>query len=142
MTKKKKITCADILIACVVILFFIGYSIDSDKSNIDTATQQTSSSQSIDSLNNQEIIKKLDGYVKEFQKAGIFKKVTDFGSDGERKMIEIQADEYLWNNLDYETKIAVENMLLKYWEIGHATILLKGYRTGQKLNKRTKNFEI
>ena len=143
MAEQKQSSLGEVLITCIVIAFIVGGCINLMKNEESTSTQQTQPAQTQQTIqNNQEKIKKIEGYISEFQKAGIFKKVTDMGSDDYGKIIEIQVDEYAWNNLDYDTKKATENMFLQYWKIGHVTVLFRGYRTGQKLNTISNNFKI
>ena len=143
MAEQKQASFGEVLITCIVIMFIVGGCINSFKNEESTSTQQSQPAQpQQQTTNNQAEIQKIEGYIKEFQKAGIFKKVTDMGSDDYGKMLEIQVDEYAWNNLDYDTKKAAENMFLQYWQIGHVTVLFRGYRTGQKLYTISKNFKI
>ncbi len=144
--EQQQATLGQVIIA-IIFIIFIGRgcinAINSDSTTSSTPTQQTQTAQTQQqAANHQAEIQKIEGYIREFQKAGIFKKVTDMGSDDYGKMLEIQVDEYAWNNLDYDTKKAAENMFLQYWQIGHVTVLFKGYRTGQKLYTISKNFKI
>lgn len=144
MAGQKEPTMAHIVITCVVVFFICRgciNSMNSDSNVINQSTTQQVQTQQ-QKINNQAEIQKIEGYINEFQKAGIFKKVTNLGGDEYGKAIEIQVDEYAWNNLDYDTKKAAENMFLQYWQIGNVTVLFRGYRTGQKLYTLSKNFKI
>lgn len=143
MTAQKQASFGEILIACIVIMFIVSSCINSFKDEESVSAKQSQFVQTQQqTFNNEEEIKKIEGYIKEFQKAGIFKKVTNLGSDDYGKILEIQVDEYMWNSLDYDTKKAAENMFLQYWKIGHVTVIFRGYRTGQKSYTISKNFKI
>ncbi len=143
------------IIVFVLFIFFFGtFSDNSNTNNSSSNSQELKSTKKVETyqtqsvqtqqntLNNQEEIKKIETCIKEFQKAGIFIKIKDMGNEGGYKLLEIQIDEYAWNNLDYDTKKAVDNMFLEYWQIANVTVLFRGYRTGQKLYSKDKNFKI
>ena len=125
-----------IILAIFVIICIVQIAKEASNSTSATQTQQEIKQENIAK------IKKIENYINEFYKSGIFVKVNKVGSDGNNKFIEIQADEYLWNNLPYDAKEATQNMFMTYYAIGNVTVLFKGYRTGQKLYPVNKNFKI
>jgi hypothetical protein len=131
-----------VIIAIIVVIFMVK-GIFSAKiwENKNTNYSQQSYQQETQN-NNDEEIKKIENYIKEFQKSGIFVNVTNKGQDDLGKMIEIQVDEYSWNNLPYDAKKATENMFLQYYKIANVTILFRGYKTGEILYTVSKNFKI
>lgn len=139
--KKEKMSVIDKIAILFVLLIFLGGCINSmineDASSIQKVAQPQETTET-----NREEINKIENYIRKFQQAGIFVNVIDRGVQDGYKLLEIQVDEYAWNNLDYDTKVATENMLLRYWEIGNVTTLFKGYRTGQTLYRKSKNFKI
>ncbi|GEM_PF-4218549 len=140
--KKKEDDGIWISAGCFGLIFFLALVLIPPMLNEDTNSDQKAAQTQETIENNKEEIKKIEGYIREFQKAGIFVKVINRGVQDGYKLLEIQVDEYAWNNLDYDTKVATENMLLRYWEIGNVTTLFKGYRTGQTLYRKSKNFKI
>lgn len=139
--EKEKTSVLDKILVLFVLVVFLGGCINS-MINEDTDSTQKAAQTQETIENNKEEIRKIENYIRKFQQSGIFVKVIDRGVQDGYKLLEIQVDEYAWNNLDYDTKVATENMFLRYWEIGNVSTLFKGYRTGQTLYAKSKNFKI
>ena len=139
--EKEKTSVFDKIAILFVLLIFLGGCINSMINEDASSNQKVAQPQETTETNREEI-NKIENYIRKFQQACIFVNVIDRGIQDGYKLLEIQVDEYACNNLDYDTKVATENMLLRYWEIGNVTTLFKGYRTGQTLYRKSKNFKI
>ena len=124
----------------ILVVFLVSCNgITQNASNNNSTQQQT---QKDNSQYKTERLNLIQNYINEFVKARIFRNIKRGNDEISGRYMEIQVDEYAWNNLPYDAKVATDNMFLEYWELTNEVVIFRGYRTGKILHSMKDSFKL